>query len=173
MCCCDKRSTTVGNALRGVPGGRRFSPSWNAAEADPYRRTAPQSTALTSWIGKAGAAVYNVVSWLPAKVATFLTQGALQALLLGGMLIWMMLGIALCKLGVILVVMTSPFILLPSTSKIFWSAVKTMIYPSIYPAMLIVIMQMLGALTSWIGTIAGLTGGMALILSQLPLLLGW
>jgi type IV secretory pathway VirB6-like protein len=38
--------------------------------------------------------------------------------------------------------------------------------------MLIVIMQMLGALTSWIGTIAGLTGGMALILSQLPLLFG-
>jgi hypothetical protein len=127
---------------------------------------------ITSWIGKAGAAVYNVVSWLPAKVATFLTQGALQALLLGGMLIWMMLGIALCKLGVILVVMTSPFIMLPNTSKIFWSAVKTMIYPSIYPAMLIVIMQMLGALTSWIGTIAGLTGGMALILSQLPLLFG-
>jgi hypothetical protein len=68
--------------------------------------------------------------------------------------------------------MTSPFIMLPDTSKIFWSAVKTMIYPSIYPAMLIVIMQMLGALTSWIGTIAGLTGGMALILSQLPLLFG-
>ena len=79
---------------------------------------------------------------------------------------------ALCKLGVILVTLTSPFIMLPNTSKIFWGAVKTMVYPSLYPAMLIVIIQLTSALASWIGTIAAQTGGLGLILTSLPLLFG-
>ena len=40
MYCCDKSSTTVGNALRGVPNGGRSCCSWNAAEGVPYSRAA-------------------------------------------------------------------------------------------------------------------------------------
>jgi hypothetical protein len=113
-----------------------------------------------------------MVSWIPASIVTLITQGALQQILLGGLLIWILLSMALCKLGVIMVTLTSPFIMLPNTSKIFWGAVKTMVYPSLYPAMLIVIMQLTSALASWIGTIAAQTGGLGLILTSLPLLFG-
>jgi hypothetical protein len=129
-------------------------------------------TSAVNYLADKGQKIIGMVSWIPATIVTLITQGALQQILLGGLLIWILLSMALCKLGVILVTLTSPFIMLPNTSKIFWGAVKTMVYPSLYPALLIVIMQLTSALASWIGTIAAQTGGMGLILTTLPLLFG-
>ena len=71
-----------------------------------------------------------------------------------------------------MVVLTAPFIMLPSTSKVFWTALKTMWYPSIYPATLIIIMQLTAAMSSWIGTIGANISGMAIMFDAIPLLLG-
>ncbi|MBE0541708.1 MAG: hypothetical protein IH623_10020 [Verrucomicrobia bacterium] len=129
-------------------------------------------TSAVNYLVDQGQKIIGMVSWIPASIVTLITQGALQQILLGGLLVWILLSMALCKLGVILVTLTSPFIMLPNTSKIFWGAVKTMVYPSLYPAMLIVIIQLTSALASWIGTIAAQTGGLGLILTSLPLLFG-
>lgn len=129
-------------------------------------------TSAVNYLSDQGQKILGLVSWLPASIVTLITQGALQQLMLGGLLVWLLLSMALCKLGVIMVTLTSPFIMLPNTAKIFWSAVKTMVYPALYPAMLIIIMQLTSALASWIGTIAAQTGGLGLILASLPLLLG-
>lgn len=127
-------------------------------------------TLLTLW-EKAGKA-FNFVSWLPASIGTMITQGALQQLMLAGLIVWMLLAVALCKIGVIMVVLTSPFVMIENTGKMFWSAVKTMIYPAIYPAMLILIFQITAALASWMGTVSGLTMGIGMVLNMVPLLFG-
>src|ERR1017187_6302778 len=75
-------------------------------------------------------------------------------------------------LGVVMVVLTAPFIMLPSTSKVFWTALKTMWYPAIYPAALIIIMQLTAAMSSWIGTIGANISGMAIMFDAIPLCLG-
>jgi hypothetical protein len=45
-------------------------------------------------------------------------------------------------------------------------------YPSIYPATLIIIMQLTAAMSSWIGTIGANISGMAIMFDAIPLLLG-
>lgn len=149
--------------------------------AGVVRSRTPQSFGSTLWstisgalsyLKEKGSQVISYIGWLPSSITTLLTQGALQQMLLGGLLVWLLLAIALCKVGVIMVTLTSPFVMMTNTSKIFWAAVKTMVYPAIYPAMLIIIMQMTSALASWIGTISGLTLGAGLILNVIPLLFG-
>jgi uncharacterized membrane protein YgcG len=121
-----------------------------------------------------GKEVLNFGNFIIADIVHTIVSGILQAILMVGMLIWMILAICLCKMGVLLVVLTAPLIVLDSSSKIFWNAVKVMVYPSIYPAALIILMQLLGAMSSWIGTIAAQTplGGLAIVFSGVPLVMG-
>lgn len=137
------------------------------------------NTSIWSWVRAAFArtiaAGKSLVNWMNGVVAGFvnmITSGLLQVLLMAGLFFWIIIGMALCKLGCVMLAITAPFLVLPNTSKLFWTSMKSMVYPAIYPAALIIIMQMTAALSSWIGTIGATISGVALIFNVLPLLFG-
>ena len=125
-----------------------------------------------SYLASAGKSALNWANGIISGIMNFIVSGVLQVLLMAGLFFWLILAMALCKVGVVMVVLTAPFIMLPSTSKVFWTALKTMWYPAIYPAALIIIMQLTAAMSSWIGTIGANISGMAIMFDAIPLLLG-
>ena len=125
-----------------------------------------------SYLLGVGKSALNWANGIVSGIMNFIVSGVLQVLLMAGLFFWLIIAMALCKVGVIMVVLTAPFIMLPSTSKVFWTALKTMWYPSIYPATLIIIMQLTAAMSSWIGTIGANISGMAIMFDAIPLLLG-
>lgn len=125
-----------------------------------------------SYLVGLGKSALNWANGIIAGIVNFVVSGILQVILMAGLFFWLVIAMALCKVGVIMVVLTAPFIMLPSTSKVFWTALKTMWYPSIYPAALIIIMQLTAAMSSWIGTIGANISGLAIIFDAIPLLLG-
>ena len=130
---------------------------------------------IKSYVAKVvnlGKSVINWANGIVAGIMNLIVSGILQVILMAGMFFWMIIAMALCKMGVVLVVLTSPLLVLDGSSKIFWNAVKTMVYPSIYPAALIVLMQLTAAMSSWIGTIAANVTGFAMIFSVIPLFMG-
>jgi hypothetical protein len=125
-----------------------------------------------SYLASLGKSALNWANGILSGIMSFIVSGVLQVLLMAGLFFWLILAMALCKLGVVMVVLTAPFIMLPSTSKVFWTALKTMWYPAIYPAALIIIMQLTAAMSSWIGTIGANISGMAIMFDAIPLCLG-
>ncbi len=125
-----------------------------------------------SYLASLGKSALNWANGIISGIMSFIVSGVLQVLLMAGLFFWLILAMALCKLGVVMVVLTAPFIMLPGTSKVFWTALKTMWYPAIYPAALIIIMQLTAAMSSWIGTIGANISGMAIMFDAIPLCLG-
>jgi hypothetical protein len=125
-----------------------------------------------SYLASLGKSALNWANGILSGIMSFIVSGVLQVLLMAGLFFWLILAMALCKLGVVMVVLTAPFIMLPGTSKVFWTALKTMWYPAIYPAALIIIMQLTAAMSSWIGTIGANISGMAIMFDAIPLCLG-
>ena len=133
----------------------------------------------------AGYSAYAFVTGIPAAIMTALTQGVMQLVLMLGMVFWIVASLGLCKMGVILTALTSPFLVLEKTKGVFWKAFKAMYWPAIYPCMLIILMQMDAALAGILGTmVAGAsqltTPGLGMVVSMnmaiwvaiFPLLMG-
>ena len=168
----DKSAQQVENAYQ-EPGTLSLQNVVSAVQA--HSSNTSIWSVIKSYVAKVvnlGKSVINWANGIVAGIMNLIVSGILQVILMAGMFFWMIIAMALCKMGVVLVVLTSPLLVLDGSSKIFWNAVKTMVYPSIYPAALIVLMQLTAAMSSWIGTIAANVTGFAMIFSVIPLFMG-